>query len=206
MNQLNIAIVDDHEMFAEAISNTLPIYGDFGTIVIFNSGEGLLTFLETNKADIVLLDLGMQTGLNGFETLTELKKRKPSIKVIVISMHTQSEYIKRVKELGGNGYLTKDSGVKKIKAAIDFILRNDEFYLLDTLKTPNPFDQLSETELRIVKLLLTGKSNTEIADKIFRSAETINSHRKNIYKKLGVSSVVEFVKLGMKFGITSDNL
>ena len=204
MSNLNIAIVDDHQLFADAIKNVLPLYGNQGEINTFPNGDKLMTFLETNDIDVALLDIGIKEGMNGFETLKELKRRKPHVKTVIISMHTQQEYINRVEALGGNAYLPKDCGAEQLKKAINWVVDDKPFYTTLNGVDSNPFNVLSKTEYKVALQLLNGKSNQEIAEIFFRSVDTINSHRKNIYKKLDVANVVEFVKLGIKFGLIQD--
>jgi two-component system invasion response regulator UvrY len=204
MSNLNIAIVDDHQLFADAIKNILPLYGNQGEINTFSNGDKLMTFLESNTIDVALLDLGIKEGMNGFETLKQLKQHKPHVKVIIISMHTQQEYIDRVRVLGGNAYLPKDCGAEQLMKAINWSVDDKPFYTTINGVSSNPFNDLSKTEYKVALELLNGKSNQEIAEIFFRSVDTINSHRKNIYKKLDVANVVEFVKLGIKFGLIQD--
>ena len=201
---LKIAIVDDHKLFAEALKNVLPLYNDTKEVNTFINGEGLLTHLESAEVDLVLLDLGIKEGMNGFDTLTELQRRRPDVKVIVISMHTQNEYVNRVRRLGGSGYLPKDTSSETLREAIHAVMRSDTFYTTLKQYSDNPFNSLSKSEIKVAMHLLSGKSNAQIAEEIFRSKETIDTHRKNIYRKLEVNSVVDFVKLGVKHGMLTD--
>ncbi|MFT4598796.1 MAG: DNA-binding NarL/FixJ family response regulator [Bacteroidia bacterium] len=204
MDKLNIAIVDDHQLFADALKTVLPIYCDIDHISTFINGDLLLTHLESHDVDLVLLDLGIQEGMNGFETLKELTYRKPNIKAIVVSMHTQQEYIDKVRDLGGNGYLSKDAGALKLKIAINYVMANDKFYTTLQPDVPNPFNNLSPTESKIAKLIIKGKSNKAIAKELSRSKETIDTHRKSVYRKLDVNSIVDFIKLSVKYGMVTD--
>jgi DNA-binding NarL/FixJ family response regulator len=204
MDKLDIAIVDDHQLFADAIKNVLPIYGTIKSIVTFNTGKQLYTHLETNSLDLILLDLGIRDGDNGFEILKEVKYRRPQIKIIVVSMHTQQEYVSRVQELGGNGYVPKDAGAKILKDVITSVFTTDTFCNASNAAYCNPFNNLSPTENRIATLIIKGKSNKEIAEELNRSKETIDTHRKRIYRKLDVHSIVQFIKLSVKYGMVTD--
>ncbi|PCJ65340.1 MAG: hypothetical protein COA58_10805 [Bacteroidetes bacterium] len=204
MDELNIAIVDDHQLFADALKNVLPIYGNIESIITFTTGKQLYTHLESNSIDLILLDLGIKEGDNGFEILKEVKYRRPKIKVIVVSMHTQQEYISEIEKLGGNGYVPKDAGAKILNNAINSIFMKDVFYNASDAAFENPFNTLSSTENKIAKAILLGNSNKQIAEDLFRSKETIDTHRKNIYRKLDVNGIVDFIKLGVKYGMVSD--
>ena len=206
MSELKIAIVDDHQLFADAIKNVLPIYGNIKSLITFNTGRALFTHLELNEIDLVLLDLGIKDGDNGFDILADLKQRKPHIKIIVVSMHTQQEYVSKVKKLGGNGYVPKDAGVKILKEAINKIYTGDIFYNASEAALANPFDALSPAENKVAIEILRGKNNREIAEEFFRSQDVIKTHRKSIYRKLDVNNVVEFTKLGVKYGIITDTI
>lgn len=206
MSEITIAIVDDHQLFADALKNVLPVYTNVRHIETLSSGPELYTYLETNTIDVLLLDLGIKDGPSGFEILKEVKFRRPQIKVIVVSMHTQQEYISKVKDLGGNGYVPKNAGASILRDAIRAVLAKDTFYTNLEESLSNPFNELSSTEKKIALALLQGLSNKQIAENLHRSLETINTHRKNIYKKLEVNNVVEFVKLGVKYGMITDSV
>jgi len=119
-------------------------------------------------------------------------------------MHTQQEYVSKVQELGGNGYVPKDAGAKILKDVITSVFTADTFCNASSAAYCNPFNNLSPTENRIAKLIIKGKSNKEIADELSRSKETVDTHRKNIYRKLDVNSIVDFIKLSVKYGMVTD--
>lgn len=206
MSKLKVAIVDDHTLFSDALKNVLPINGKIESIHTFINGELFLTHLETNEVDVVLLDLGIKEGLNGFETLRELKVRRPNVKCLILTMHTQKEYIEKIQELGANGYMSKESSASELNKAIDYIIRNPHFYCTIDIKETNPFNLLSPAETRVSTEILKGKTNREIAEIFFRTKDNIDTHRKNIYRKLEVNNVVEFVKLGVKHGMITDSV
>ncbi len=137
MDKLDIAIVDDHQLFADAIKNN-----NIKSIITFNTGKQLYTHLETNSLDLILLDLDIRDGDNGFEILKEVKYRRPQIKIIVVSMHTQQEYVSRVQELGGNGYVPKDAGAKILKDVITSVFTTDTFCNASSAACYNPFNNL----------------------------------------------------------------
>ncbi len=121
-------------------------------------------------------------------------------------MHTQQEYVSRVQELGGNGYVPKDAGAKILKDVITSVFTTDTFCNASNAAYCNPFNNLSPTENRIATLIIKGKSNKEIADELNRSKETIDTHRKSIYRKLDVHSIVQFIKLSVKYGMVTDTV
>ncbi|PCJ66856.1 MAG: hypothetical protein COA58_05235 [Bacteroidetes bacterium] len=205
MNDLSIAIVDDHILFADALKEVLPVNSTIATAITFSRGEDLLTHFESDSVDLVLLDVGIKNGKSGFEILKEIKYRRPHIKVIMLSMHTQRKYVNTAKELGANGYLIKESSAQDLKKAIDKVARGCDFYTDHEFNEPNKLDILSKSEYEIAELLIQGKSSKEIAEETFRSKETIDTHRKNIYRKLEINGIVDLLRLGVKHGMILDN-
>lgn len=121
-------------------------------------------------------------------------------------MHTQQEYVSKVQELGGNGYIRKGTGAKILKDAITSVVTTDTFYNASIAANCNPLNDLSPTENKIAKLIIKGKSNTEIAEELYRSKETVDIYRKNIYRKLKITSIVQFIKRNVKCGTATDTV
>lgn len=199
-----IGIVDDHSLFAEALKNVLPIYCPVKEIECFAKGEELMTFLETHELDVVLLDLGIRDGMNGFVALEQLKTFRPQLKSIVVTMHEKKDYMVKAQSLGANAFLSKDCGAKILGETIQKVMSESQFIAEVEGEGNNPFNMLSKTELIVCKQLLMGKSNSQIAADTFKATTTIDSHRKNIYRKLEVNSIVEFIKLAVKHGMLND--
>ena len=201
---MHVVIVDDHKLFADALKNVLPAYRHFDSIKVVRTSSKLLTLLEYEPIDVVLLDITLKDGMNGFETLQELKRRKPEVKVIIISMHTQKEYVNRARELRADAYVFKDLGADELENAFSHIYRKGGFYCNEIEREENPFDVLTKTERKVVAQIASGLTSQEVADKLFKSRHTIDTHRKNIYRKLDVNHVSELTKMASKWLIMDD--
>lgn len=204
-NTIQIAIVDDHALFSNALKNVLPIYGNLNVVGTAKNASNLWALFELNQIDLVLLDLGLGEEENGFDILEQLKARNIKTKVLVISMHTQKSYIEKAKNLGANGFMAKESETEELIEAIEAVTKSDIFYCnIQSAFVNSPFEVLTKTELEIVRLLIMGKNNQTIADETYRAKHTVDAHRKNIYKKMEINGIVDLVKLGVKYGLVSE--
>jgi two-component system invasion response regulator UvrY len=203
---MKLAIVEDHQMFSDAIKNVLPDFIEIDSIDTFTTSVDFFTHLEYQEVDALLLDIRLKGEQSGYDVLLELKKRRPHIQVIMVSQHTQKEYVAKARELGANGYVYKDHGADELARALSHIKRDSgTFYCNEILEFDNPFDQLTKTEQKVARKLASGQKSQSIADELFRSVDTIKTHKKNIYRKLNVNGVSGLTNLASKW-LVLDNL
>jgi DNA-binding NarL/FixJ family response regulator len=190
-------IADDHSMIREGLKNLLELGGDIEVIAEAVDGRDCLDKLEVYKPDVLLLDINMPN-MNGLEVLKELKARKSKLKVLVLTVHNETEYLLKAVDIGINGYVLKDSESAELKKAI-FAVNDGETYIQPSLipalnqkriersVDEEKIESLTSRELEVLKLLAVGMYNKEVAEKLEISERTVKNHVSNIFKKLEVT-------------------
>lgn len=203
---IKIAIADDHALFREGLTGILASSPDFEVICEAGSGDELLSAMEQQPADVVLLDLKMP-GMDGIKVAELLKKQIPEMKIIILTMHHQEDFILHMLNLGVNAYLLKDTSSSELKTAILATHQRDYYFddrvskvMLQGLKKkhlhkPNLDNtiRLTPREEEVLALICREFTTPEIADKLFVSHRTVESHRKNLLEKLGAKNTAGLV-------------
>lgn len=194
---IKIMIADDHSMIREGLKNLLELDGDIQVIAEAVDGEDCLNKLQVTKPDVLLLDINMPKK-NGLEVLKSLKSKKSKLKVLVLTVHNEIEYLMKAVDIGVNGYVLKDSESAELKKAI-FTVAEGESYIqpslipalnakmIETNKDAEKIKSLTKRELDVLKLLAVGMYNKEVGKRLEISERTVKNHVSNIFKKLGVT-------------------
>ena len=194
---IKIMIADDHSMIREGLKNLLELDGDIQVIAEAVDGEDCLNKLQVVKPDVLLLDINMPKK-NGVEVLKSLKSKKSKLKVLVLTVHNEIEYLMKAVDIGVNGYVLKDSESAELKKAI-FTVAEGESYIqpslipalnakmIETNKDAEKIKSLTKRELDVLKLLAVGMYNKEVGKRLEISERTVKNHVSNIFKKLGVT-------------------
>lgn len=194
---INVFIADDHSMIREGLKNLLEFDGEIQVVGEAVDGVDCLEKIDSVDADILLLDINMPRK-NGLEVLTELKKRKSPVRVLVLTVHNEVEYLIKAVDIGVNGYVLKDSNSSELRDAI-IAVYYDENYIQPSLipalnakkieknEDREKIDELTRRELDVLKLLSIGMFNKEIAENLDISERTVKNHVSNIFKKLNVT-------------------
>lgn len=196
MMPIKIVIADDHKMVREGIKQLLELDGDISVISEAGDGNECLDIIKFDKADVLLLDINMPNK-NGLEVLEEIKKQKIDIKVLILTIHNEIEYLLKAVEIGVNGYVLKDSELAVLKEAINAVNNGETFIqpslapllkekILREEKDNKDSSVLTRRELEVLKLLAEGLYNKEIAYKLSISEKTVKNHVSSIFKKIGV--------------------
>lgn len=194
MKEIQVMIADDHMMLREGLKQLLEIDGDIVICEQAKDGLDCLLRLQQNKPDVLLLDINMPK-LDGLSVLERVKKEYPRIKVIILTIHNEIEYLYQAYEKEVDGYVLKDSGSTMLKKAIRVVCKGDKYIepaLIPLLKErlekgENDNEELlSKREFEILKLLAEGLYNKEIADRLSISEKTVKNHVSNIFKKIKV--------------------
>jgi len=217
MERTRVLIVDDHQIVRDGIKRILDDESDIELIGSLGSGKEALNFVKCNQPDIVIADLSMPN-MSGIELTEQLTSLYPEIKVLILSMFNNEEYIKSAIQAGAKGYLPKqDSTTEILLEAIRTIANGDEYYspsiskivmksFVNNVKSANIGDivkkqQLTSREKEILKLYVEGYTNSEIAEKLNLSVYTIKTHKNNIMQKYNFKSTVEMIKFALRNNI-----
>lgn len=205
---MNIILTDDHKMFVDGISFLLGKKG-WNVTGMASNGEDLFRIIKTGAVpDVVVLDIEMP-GMDGVESARKLKKHYPEVKVLVLSMHDENEFIRQMLETGIDGYILKDEGREELIKALDTIQSNQKYFgqkITENIVKVYSGSQsesvkLTRREIEIIRLIADQKTTTQIAKMLFLSKHTVETHRKNILLKLNVKNTAGLIKYAMKNGI-----
>lgn len=195
---INVMIADDHSMVREGIKQILELDGDIKVNAEAGSGKECIDILDENRTDVLLLDINMPH-MNGLQVLQYLREKKSNVKVLILTIHNEVEYLVRAVEIGVNGYVLKDSDSSVLKKAIFTVDGGETFIqpeltpllkkrLEDKNTRSKKFDDiLTRREVEVLKLLAEGLFNKEIAYTLSISEKTVKNHVSNIFKKINVS-------------------
>ena len=205
---MRIILVDDHHLFGQSLYSLLIQMPDVQHITVFKRGQEVLDFLENNEADMVLSDLQMPE-MNGIELTTKIHQYFPEVRVLILTIDDEPHKIRQAIAAGASGYLLKDTDRAELEEAIRKLYQKLPYYSEKVLKIittnhndnrliNNELSQISSREIEVLKLIAMEYSTNEIADKLFVSVNTIESHRKSLMKKLDVKNVVGLIKFAMR--------
>ena len=194
---VKIMIADDHSMIREGLKQLLELEGDFEVIAEACDGVECLEKLLSVKPDVLLLDINMPN-MNGLEVLQKMKDKRMKVKVLVLTVHNEVEYLLKAVNIGVNGYLLKDSESAELKKAILAVVNGDDYIqpslipllnakMIDIDNDSVKIEKLTRRELEVLKLLAIGKYNKEVAEELEISERTVKNHVSNIFKKIGVT-------------------
>ena len=195
-----IIIVDDHKLFNEGIKRILD--AEFEVVAQIYDGKDALHAVLIHKPHLVLLDINLPNK-KGLEIGREIKQSFSDVKVAFLSMYNEAGFIQSARAMKADGYILKDTESDDLISAVKAILRGEVYYdpKLDTQKYNLHHDDyfaktysLSKREIEVISLVKIGCSSEEIAQKLFLSFETVRSHRKNIYLKLGINKLSDLIQ------------
>ena len=201
-------LADDHHIVAEGIASLLRSTGMYGEVRIFADGKSLWNACKAQLPQWVFLDYEMP-GWSGLETLQQLKAAYPHLPVLILSMNAEKSIIEACIQHGANGYLSKDSAPDELMEALTEVQRGEVYYSRAVLKalaglrttrlaTKTLQIDLSVRETEILKLICDGLSPKEIADKLYLSKRTVDTHKSNIMQKFDVNSVGKLISMALQ--------
>ena len=210
-NNIKILLVDDHQLVLDGLNLIIEQAENMQFCGVSHNGEEALEHIEKDCPDVILMDINMPV-LNGVETMKIIGKKYPNIAVIGLSMIEDSHIIQTFLEYGAKGFLLKNSGKEKIIEAINSVSKGNVYYdelllskILGNKKQQKQVDslypKLSRREKEIVKLIINERTTQEIADLLFISFGTVETHRRNVINKLGVRNTAGLVRVVLEYGL-----
>ena len=215
--RVRVLLADDHTLVRAGLRKLLESIPDMDVVGEAGDGLALLAMLEEFKPHIVLMDVAMP-GLNGLETTARLVKDWPDIKVLILSMHQNEEYVRRALRLGASAYLLKDAAPMELEQALKAVLRGETYlspavsrgvlsdYVL-RLRTEKPAAELLTPRQReVLQLIAEGHSTKVIARRLDLSVKTVDTHRSQLMRQLDIHEVAGLVRYAMREGLVSDDM
>ena len=208
-----IVIAEDHTILRQGLRALLSSDPDFEIVGEAEDGRVAVRLVETLSPDLLLMDLSMPR-MTGMEAITEIKKRSPATKIVVLTVHKGEEYILSALKAGADGYVLKDAGHDELVTAVKNVLAGKRYLSPDIsekviggylegrrfLKAA-PWDTLTQREREILKLIAEGYKNKEIAEHLFISLKTVEKHRSNLMRKLDLHNTAALTAFAMEKGI-----
>lgn len=213
MPRYKIILADDHEIFREGLKSLLSKDPEIEIVAEARDGKQLLELIKKNKCDVVVTDLSMPN-LDGLAAIKVIKNRKPNIQILVLTMLKDHEHFKHAMGNGANGYLLKDDAYEQFLMAVKAIAKGKKYISpsvaqmetervlrsMDEIDTPS-LDILTKREKEILKLVVSGFANKNIAAKLNISVRTAETHRNNLTNKLGIKTTAGLVKFAISKGL-----
>lgn len=215
MKKARVLIADDHQMVRKGIASLLGDNPELSVVGEAKTGAEVLKFLERDQADIVLMDITMPE-MNGIEATKQITANHDNVKVLAISMYDEYDYIQSILKAGACGYILKDADKEELIMAIKKLLDGKNYYsdkVLAKITSKVAYERkaeegkvnyeptLTKRELEVIGLVAKEFTNQEIADLLNVSNRTVDTHKRNLLKKLKVKNVVGLVKYAIKFNL-----
>lgn len=216
MSKLRILLADDHTLMRQGLRRIVEEQENWEVVAEASNGREAVRLALELKPDIVILDIAMPQ-MNGIEAIRQLTRKAPAIQVLILSMYSDEAYIVQVLQAGARGYLLKDSADEDLVKALTALSAGKSFFspvvakvMLDDYVRhlsergiTDRYDSLSEREREIFQLVAEGRSNKEIAQLLFLSPSTVETHRAHIMEKLDVHTTAEIVLYAVRKGVIS---
>ena len=211
-----VILVDDHQIVRDGIRLLIEGMENIRVIDEAGSGEDMKALLKSKKPDMAIIDISLP-GMSGIELAEHISKHYPGVKVLMLSMYTNEEFIFNSIKAGAAGYLPKNTTRKELNTAIDTIMQGGEYFgesianiilksYIKKAQSENEdnekgLESLSFREQEVLRLFSEGMSNKEIADALFISTRTVESHKNHIMQKLELKTTVDLIKFAIRNGI-----
>lgn len=211
---IRVLLVDDHPIVREGIRSCLSEHTHIQIVGEAADGFDAIDQFQSLQPDVVLMDIGLPQ-MNGLETTRRLVSIDPSVKILILTMHNNPEYLQEVLRIGALGYVLKDSSPRELLSAIEHAFRGQGFispsvsasFLIkskanNVTQPKSTLEKLTEREIQVLKLIADGRSNKETADNLGVSVRTVESHREAITRKLQITSIAGLTKFALSQGLT----
>ena len=215
MEPISVLIAEDHEIVRYGISTYLSSSDDINIVGEASTGEECLELFKETRPDICLLDIGMP-GKDGIETAKIIRELDPNVKILILSMHIDRQKLTDVLQAGVDGYLLKNTEKADLMHGIKAIMKGqrvfskpisdmmtESFLQKETGTHATQKAELTKREREILKLVVEGMTSKEIAEKLYISPRTVDTHRSNLMEKLELNNIADLVRFAIKNGLVS---
>jgi DNA-binding NarL/FixJ family response regulator len=219
MKPIKVILVDDHSLVRAGIRSLIQNISGVEVIAEANNGRDAIRLIDELIPDLVLLDIAMPE-LNGLEVISRISKDNTETKIIILSMHTNEEYVVQALKAGAAGYLLKDSAPNELEIAVNAVMKGETYlspaiskHVVDNYlrrisdvsaekeRGPDIFKQLTSRQREILQLIAEGNSTKEIANKLNVSIKTVETHRMQLMDRIGIHDVAGLVRYAIRMGI-----
>lgn len=220
MKNIKILIVDDHEVVRDGLKNILLSLNNVAVTGEAANGEDAISLYDSLKPDLVIMDISMP-GMNGIEATRIIKENDPNAKILILTMHDNQEYLNQIIRSGAKGFVLKNTDKEELLDAVKTVANGENFFSKDIskliienyIRTAKDSDKtegykevpLTKREVEILKYIAEGNSNQEIANKLYISYNTVDTHRKNIMHKLSIKNTAGLVRYAIEKGLINLN-
>lgn len=209
---IKVAIADDHAMFVDGIDSILESENDIKVVGRCYDGPSAVSFVEDNDVDLLLLDVNLP-GMNGIEVCKSLKQKEPNLNIIAISMFNEESFVTEILNNGAQGYILKNTGREELLKAIRTVQGGKSYFSKDVTQTimkglmkhrkgsnksKKFFPKISRREKEVLKLIIEEFTTQEIANKLFISLKTVESHRSSLLAKLNARNSAGLVRIALE--------
>lgn len=214
--KIRVLIADDHQIVRDGLRSLLENESDMEVIATVEDGRTTVRLVQELQPDVVIMDVSMP-GLNGVEATRKINRDLPNVKIIALSMHNEGRFVLNMLKAGASGYLLKDCAFRELAKAIHIVVRTGKSYLSPDITDvvvdsyvrgqsgPEPliYTVLSPREREVLQLVVEGKTSSQIAEILYVSAKTVETHRTQLMHKLKINNLADLIKYAIKEGITS---
>lgn len=216
MEKIKVLLADDHKIFREGLRSILEKEKDMEVLDEASNGTEVIEKIAKLAVDVLVLDIDIGTP-NGIEITEAVSSSHPDVKILILSMMGLHDFVIQALEKGAIGFLLKNTGKDEVLTAIRSVAKGDSYFsrevsaiLIEQLNNPvlarkkNSDIPISPREIEVLKLIAQEYSNSEIAEKLYISIRTVDTHRRNLLEKLGVKNTAGLVKFAIQKGLTGD--
>lgn len=215
MTTIRIILADDHTLVRAGFRALFQSIEGIEVIAEASDGREALRLIGVHQPDIILMDIAM-AGLNGLEAAARVVQEFPHVRVVMLSMHANEEYVLQALRAGAMGYLLKDASVTELELAIKAVVRNETYlspavskhvveYVQRIGGEPSSLERLTARQREILQLIAEGRTTQEIAGTLNISVKTVESHRAQLMERLDIHDVAGLVRYAIRMGVVTPN-
>ena len=212
---VRILLADDHKILRDGLHSMLDAQQGFEVVAVADTGRKAVRLVDKHKPDVVIMDINMPE-LNGIDATRQIKANRPETKVITLSMYSDRHFIEGMLKAGVSGYLIKECAFEDMVTAVRMVMKDKVFLSTEITRavigeyveilrngSQSRGEELTNREREILQLIAEGHSTKMIAEKLFISTKTVETHRRNIMDKLEIHTIPELTKYALRIGLTS---